>query len=165
MNTITYDMVQLERQLSVAEALTWVGTPFHHMAKVKKVGVDCIQLLAAAFEHAGAVTPPPRAHYPANWFLHSDRELLLEALAPDFVAFDGDPLPGDVALFKFGRCISHAAIVVSTAPLRIIHSHRSTGVLLDQLTEHAPLWPRRAGYMRLKRWADVEQAASLVPSA
>lgn len=158
---ISHDVAQLERQMSVAEALTWVGTPFHHMAKVKKVGVDCVQLLAAAFEHAGAITPPPREHYPANWFLHSDRELLLDALTPHFIAVD-EPLPGDVALFRFGRCISHAAIVVSTAPLRIVHSHRSTGVLLDVLGEHGPLWPRRAGFMRLKRWADVElsQAAT-----
>ena len=30
-----------KNQLAVAEALTWLGTPYHHQGRVKGVGVDC----------------------------------------------------------------------------------------------------------------------------
>ena len=44
-----------QRQAVVAEALTWLGTPYHHRARVKGAGVDCGQLLAAVFEGAGVL--------------------------------------------------------------------------------------------------------------
>ena len=28
----------------VAEAMTWLGTPYHHRGKLKGIGVDCAQL-------------------------------------------------------------------------------------------------------------------------
>ena len=34
----------------ILEAMDWVGTPYHHQARVKKVGVDCAQLVAGVAE-------------------------------------------------------------------------------------------------------------------
>ncbi len=55
------------RQAVIAEAVTWIGTPFHHAARVKGAGVDCLMLLAEVYERAGAaphVVPP---FYVQDW--------------------------------------------------------------------------------------------------
>ena len=36
-----------------SEALTWLGTPYHHQGRVKGVGVDCGQILISIYEKAG----------------------------------------------------------------------------------------------------------------
>lgn len=35
---------------TVAEALTWLGTPYHQQGRVKGVGVDCGTLLCEVYE-------------------------------------------------------------------------------------------------------------------
>lgn len=107
----------------VAEAMTWLHTPWHHMARIKGVGVDCAQFLAAVFEAEGLVPPLDLGYYPADWHLHQDRPRFLEVLAllADPVAL-ANPQPGDIAMFKFGRHAAHGSIVVGW-PL-IIHAYR-----------------------------------------
>ncbi|WP_436904878.1 hypothetical protein [Acinetobacter johnsonii] len=39
-----------KNQLAVQEALTWLGTPYHHQGRVKDVGVDCGTLLCEVYE-------------------------------------------------------------------------------------------------------------------
>lgn len=34
---------------AVAEAITWLGTPYHHQGRVKGVGVDCGTLLCEVY--------------------------------------------------------------------------------------------------------------------
>ena len=34
------------REAVVTEAKTWIGTPFHHAARIKGAGVDCLMLLS-----------------------------------------------------------------------------------------------------------------------
>ncbi|MBN8902827.1 MAG: hydrolase, partial [Rhodospirillales bacterium] len=43
--------------------------------------------------------------------------------------------PGDIALWQFGRCFSHAAIV-SQWP-RIIHAHTRAGVVIEENADSA----------------------------
>jgi cell wall-associated NlpC family hydrolase len=93
------------RVAAIAEARSWVGTKFHHGARIRGVGVDCGQLLAAVYQPA-----EPGPDYLPDWWQHGDREILLDqvlAYAHEVAA----PQPGDVALWKFGRCWSHAGIV------------------------------------------------------
>src|SRR5260370_9302840 len=49
------------RAAVVQEAESWIGTPFHHAARVKGAGVDCLMLLAEVYQHPGVVAPidPP----------------------------------------------------------------------------------------------------------
>lgn len=161
MNATDAPVAALERQMVVAEALSWMGTRFHHSARVKGAGVDCIQLITAAFTKAGVVDQPQIDFYPTDWFLHGARELLLDGLLPHFeyLADGAAVLAGDLMLFKFGRAISHAAIVVTSQPqLRIIHAYRGAGVVVDDLDQHHAYWVRREGFMRLRRWSALEAA-------
>jgi NlpC/P60 family putative phage cell wall peptidase len=38
----------MTRDEFIAEARTWIGTPYHHQARVKGVGVDCVGLVICA---------------------------------------------------------------------------------------------------------------------
>jgi len=54
---------ELERQLVIKEALTWLSTPFHHEAMIKGAGVDCGMFLAAVYRVAGLIPEFTVAHY------------------------------------------------------------------------------------------------------
>jgi cell wall-associated NlpC family hydrolase len=144
----------IERIRVVDEARTWIGTPFHHAQALRGVGVDCAHLLVAVYSAAGLVHPPMITHYAADWFLHERAERLLEILADHCVPVIGRPGPGDIAVFRFGRAISHAAIVQDFP--HIIHAERTVGrVVEDRCAPNDAITSRWAGAWTLKRWAEM----------
>jgi hypothetical protein len=64
----------------VTEARAWMGTPYHHHARIKGVGVDCAQLLCEVYEAVGLVPHIDTGHYPHDWHLHRGEELFMEWL-------------------------------------------------------------------------------------
>src|SRR5580693_6932362 len=109
------------RQKVVEEARRWIGTPYHHRAKVLGAGVDCIQLLVAVYSACGLIEDADTGDYPMDWMLHRDEERYLNGVMQYAVETD-TPLPGDVVVWRFGRCISHGGIIVEW-PF-IIHAYR-----------------------------------------
>ncbi len=110
----------------VAHARAWLRTPFHHQGRVKGVGVDCLQFLIAVNQESGLLPEVQYEHYPRDWHFHQDEERYLNAVSR-YARRVEIPLPGDFALFKFGRCVSHAAIVIDW-PL-CIHAYVGQGVV------------------------------------
>jgi cell wall-associated NlpC family hydrolase len=125
-----------QRSVVIAEAETWLQTPYHHMARVKGGGTDCLMLLAEVYEAAGVIPHIDVPFYPPDWNLHRDAERYLEGLMPYAREIDGLPRRGDVAIFKFGRCFAHGAIVVSWP--RLIHAWCDAGVVSAD-ADQAPL--------------------------
>jgi NlpC/P60 family putative phage cell wall peptidase len=121
------------RQRVVTEAEGWIGTPFHHAARVKGAGVDCLMLLAEVYERAGVVGHVDPPFYVPDWHLHRDAERYLEGLVPYARPVEA-PLPGDIALFRFGRTFSHGAIVTEWP--RLIHAYWTIGVVHGDATLH-----------------------------
>lgn len=140
------------RQAVVAEALTWLRTPWHHEGTIKGAGVDCGQFLIAVFAAVGLIAPIKTAHYPADWNLHRDEArfmtLLLEYADP--VA---QPLPGDIAMFAYGRQDAHGAIVTDCTGPTIIHAWRDEGMVTLSDLSASPIAERLTGYYRLKALA------------
>jgi hypothetical protein len=88
-----------EQQAAVAqEATTWLGTPYHHCADVKGVGVDCLMILCAVFCTTGLVPWTDPRPYPTDWMLHHSAEIYLAGLErhADRVPGGETPQPGDV---------------------------------------------------------------------
>jgi len=115
-----------QRAAVLAEAESWLGTPYHHMGRVKGGGTDCLMLLAEVYERARVIPHVEVPFYPPDWNLHRDAERYLEGVtryAREIV----EPQPGDVAVFKFGRCCAHGAIIVAWR--RLIHAWHSAGVV------------------------------------
>jgi NlpC/P60 family putative phage cell wall peptidase len=128
-------MSDLRRAAVVAEARSWIGTPFHHAGRVKgrAGGVDCLMLLAEVYQRAGICARVAPPFYVPDWHLHRDAERYVEGLlghAREIAA----PLPGDIALFRFGRTFSHGAIV--TLWPRLVHAYWQQGVVPGDATLH-----------------------------
>lgn len=122
------------RQAVVAEAESWLGTPFHHEARVKGAGVDCLMLLAEVYERAGVIEHAKPPHYPPDWHLHQGAERYMDGLLGYAQPIFGPPGPGDVALFRFGRTYSHGAIVVEWP--KLIHAYWQIGVVHGDATQY-----------------------------
>lgn len=122
---------QLQREAIVKEALSWVGTPYHHMGRIKGVGVDCSMLLVEAYHKAGLVERLEIPYYPPDWHLHRNAEMYLEELLKHAVELpEGQlPQPGDIALWKWGRTYSHGGIVTKWP--EIVHAYLKMGVVIE----------------------------------
>ena len=56
-----------QRAAVVAAARAWIGTPYHHMADIKGVGVDCAMLLVRVYCDLGLVEHfDPRPYTPTG---------------------------------------------------------------------------------------------------
>jgi cell wall-associated NlpC family hydrolase len=102
------------RAAVVAEAMTWLGTPWRHRGRVKGAGVDCAQFVIKCYAAAGVIEDFDTGEYPRDWHIHKTDEWFLR-FVPSFARQieAADVGPGDLVLFKIGRVFSHAAIVVT----------------------------------------------------
>jgi hypothetical protein len=72
MSEIQKSIEQEQRAAVVAEARTWLRTPYHTMGRVKGAGCDCYTLLLEVFGKVGLFTDKDEdVFYPRDWFLHT----------------------------------------------------------------------------------------------
>lgn len=104
--------VEEQRQAVWTEALTWLRTPWHHEARAKGAGVDCAQLVIAAYVGAGVIADFSPGQYPRDWHIHKTVERFLSFVPRFAVEIDpGRAAMGDLILFRIGRVYSHGAII------------------------------------------------------
>jgi len=111
----------LQRARVVEAARRWLGTPYHHAADLKGVGVDCAMILVRVFCDLGLVEPFDPRPYTRDWMLHRDDERYLGCLLARAREVE-QPQPADVMLFRVGRCYAHGGIVTKLDPLTIVHA-------------------------------------------
>jgi cell wall-associated NlpC family hydrolase len=120
----------------VAEALSWVGTPYKSNAMVKGPGggTDCAMLLAAVYGELGLLPeyhdPRPYAPY---WHVHRQEELYMQVVLKYAHEIQGLPLPGDVVMFQIGRLYAHGAIVIQW-PL-VVHAVGNSCVVPEDISK------------------------------
>src|SRR5215470_9319260 len=98
-----------QRQRVLAEAETWLRTPYHHMGRIKDGGTDCLMLLVEVYEATGVIGHLKVPFYPPDWNLHRDAERYLRGLmqyareVPPIEVPGSGPgtRPGNVAVFRF----------------------------------------------------------------
>ncbi|MDO5058590.1 MAG: NlpC/P60 family protein [Neisseria sp.] len=118
------------REQIVAEAESWLGTPYHHAAEVKGAGTDCGMLLVAVYRTCGVIPAIDPRPYPQDWHLHRSEERYL-GWVRRFGRETDSPQAGDVAVYRFGRTFSHGGILTGTGEL--IHAYVGRGVVRDEL--------------------------------
>ena len=136
-----------ERAAIVAEARKWIGTPYHNCADVRGAGVDCGMLIVRCFCDTGLVPPFDPRPYPPDWHLHRSEERYL-GFVFDRTKEVSEPQPGDVVVFRYGRCYSHGGIVTAASPLSLVHAFQpARRVVEEELRTNSALsepkrWPR-----------------------
>jgi cell wall-associated NlpC family hydrolase len=120
-----------QRATVVAAARAWIGTPYHHAADVKGAGVDCAMLLVRVYSDLGLISPFDPRPYVRDWMLHRDDERYLGFLL-ERARMVSEPGPGDVILFRFGRCFSHGGIVTKFDPLTIVHAFAPARIVFEE---------------------------------
>jgi len=139
------DLEKQQRQAVCAEAISWLQTPYHWEGRVKHGGVDCGMFLLEVFERCGLIEHTEVAHYSSSWHLHHSEQKYLGWVEKfGHEVKNRDPLPGDVVLYQYGRCISHGAIVINYP--QIIHSYIQLGVVYSDAEQNSLKKRQRAIY-------------------
>lgn len=140
------------RTAIVAEARAWLGTPYHHHARIKGAGVDCAQILIAIYCDALRLAPPmDPGQYSTQWHLHRGEEVYLDWLQAAGARQVQTPAPGDISMFRFGRTYSHSAIHVGGG--LVVHALLGAGVIETAITDE-PLASRE-----VQHWSAVGEGA------
>ena len=135
------------REKIIAEARSWIGTPYHNCADVKGVGVDCGMLIVRVFVDLGLVPPFDPRPYPRDWHMHnSDEERYLNLVLPRARRRDGsDPRRRDA--------VARRAILQSRRadfPPRSIEAVMTVETLCEALERGEPVKPRSFGSFNIR---------------
>lgn len=126
---------------ALAEARSWLGTPYRHQGTRKQVGCDCLGLVRGIWRALYAVPEPPVPVYSADWAESAADDALLAAARRHCVELDGlaDARPGDLLLFRWRHgCVSKHLGILNDKD-HLIHAYAGAGVVCSAL---AP-WRRR----------------------
>lgn len=117
-------MKQEHRDEIIKQAELWLGTRWHHNACRLGAGVDCGRFLIAVYVAAGLIEEFDVGQYAPDFMMHRAEERFLGWVMKHTDEVDV-PQRGDVAMWKFGKCFAHGAIVIEWP--RVIHSYRHEG--------------------------------------
>jgi cell wall-associated NlpC family hydrolase len=128
----------ISRSQVIAEAREWIGTPFHHQARIKGVGVDCVGLvLGVAWELGIAPRTLDEKGYPRV----PDGVSLMRTMRGHAAEIDrADMQPGDVIVLSFDRDPQHLGILgdYRHGGLSIIHAAGNTGRVIETRLMFSP---------------------------
>ncbi len=132
------------RDQIIAEARSWIGTPYRHQASRKGVGCDCLGLLRGVWREVAGAEPELPPPYSADWAEASRKETLADAARRHLLEIPLNEIaPGDVLLFRWRTHMpaKHCAILVSAE--RMVHAHDGAAVAEVYF---ANWWRRRLAY-------------------
>jgi len=125
----------------IAEARTWLGTPWQHQAHSKGVGADCAGLLRGVLIGCGLMPQNPEQWPGAAEFigygLDPDGHSLVRACATFMTPIEvADAQAGDAVVMKFKHLPQHLGILVPYlhGGLALLHSTNRPGV--HKVVEH-----------------------------
>lgn len=125
----------------VAEARSWLGTPYQHQASLKGVGCDCLGLVRGVWRAVEGEEPEAAPPYRPDWAELGGEELLLGAARRWLCErASGGAESGDVLFFRMaeGAPVKHAGIL--SAPDRLVHAYWGRTVVESPL---GPWWRAR----------------------
>jgi cell wall-associated NlpC family hydrolase len=132
-----------QRRAIIAEAKTWLGTPFRARSMVKGAGCDCATFAVGVYRATGMLPEDfelPK-QYSVHFGLHAEkpeeldfylrfaREAMLEIPA-------GEAKPGDLLVLNLARTWSHGGILLDW-PM-VIHAEERNGVRISNMEIDPP---------------------------
>lgn len=127
---------------AVAEARTWLGTPFKHQGCVRGAGCDCIGLIKGVGLALGLVDydpSSPQARAFANYSVMPNPRRMREGLATWLVQIPvAEATLADIYFMAWGREPQHVALITDCG---IIHSYSRAGKVVEHRLDD--LWCSR----------------------
>lgn len=116
--------VEVTREDIVAEARSWIGTPFLWQASVRGKGCDCKGLIAGIARHLGLPEAESIAAKIANYDRAFKPEQLIAGLEASMIRTH-DPKPGDVVaiVIEPNRYTLPRHLALLTSETRIVHCY------------------------------------------
>src|SRR3954471_18800976 len=94
--------VMPQSHLILAEARSWIGTPYRHQASLKGVGCDCLGLVRGVWRAFYGDQPEAAPPYPPGWGQAAPREPFFEAAARHLAPVSFERIRGgNVLLFRW----------------------------------------------------------------
>lgn len=136
---------RIDRAAVVAEARSWIGTPYHHQASLKGVGCDCLGLVRGVWRALHGDEPEVMPSYSPDWAEVRARETLAEAAGRHMVPVALSAVrPGDVLLFAMKDHAPAKHCTIISAPDLMIHAIESHPVA------EVTLWDSQRAGRRLR---------------
>jgi NlpC/P60 family putative phage cell wall peptidase len=135
------------RAAVAAEARSWIGTPYRHLAgadPVRGVACDCLGLIRGVWLGVYGVPAEKPPAYSPDWAEGTRQELLLDAarrLMREIPVTDARA--GHMIVFRWRPHLpaKHAGILVSDDPRRLVHAYDSARKVAE--VNLAPQWRQR----------------------
>ena len=118
----------------IAEAASWLGTPYHHRASLKGVGCDCLGLVRGIYRSVCGPEPREVPAYPQHND-GSESERLTAALDAHLMRVAAPGRPGDILVFRLRPKFPARHCGVLVEPRRFIHAVSGRSVSLVALSE------------------------------
>jgi len=124
-----------ERQQIVEAARRWLGTPFHHQARARGIGVDCIGLVIGVCRDTG------RGEYDFHAYdEHPSAKTLLGEVSRNLDR--GHALQeGSILLFNIVREPQHFGIYTGSVKNTMVHAYAVHGKVVEEPFD--AVWRRR----------------------
>ncbi|MCV6576263.1 MAG: NlpC/P60 family protein [Cohaesibacter sp.] len=129
-------MTNIEGDIIIEFARSWLGTPYHHQASVKGVGCDCLGLVRGIWRELYGFEAARVPAYSPDWGDTANAESLLIAGQTylDEIAI-ADMGPGDVFAIRWKGAQSAKHLGIITGPDRFIHAYEKKGVIEVTLSD------------------------------
>ena len=116
-------MMDLNKRI-IEEVMKWKGVKYQHRSTTKQ-GCDCTGLIVGVMQALGYIKSYKMRKYPSDWNLHSMADNYILEEIEKFADKVSDMKSGDIVLFRFGKCIAHAGILLENK--LFIHNHKKAG--------------------------------------
>jgi NlpC/P60 family putative phage cell wall peptidase len=132
------------REAIIAEARSWIGTPYHHQACLKGVGCDCLGLLRGVWRAVIGTEPETPPPYAADWAEASGEETLRAAALRYLSEIPLSEIAGgDVLLFRMSRTAPAKHCGIATDGEHMVHAWTGRSVCETPL---GAFWRNRLVY-------------------
>ena len=125
----------------LAEAMTWIGTPYRHQGSLRGVGCDCLGLVRGIWRAVYGEEPETPGPYTPDWAESGRGDPLIEAARRNCVEKPASTgAVGDLVVFRWRahHAAKHLGILLPEDAF--VHAYEGHAVMVSPLI---PQWRRR----------------------
>lgn len=125
----------------LAEAQTWLGTPYRHQGSRKGVGCDCLGLVRGIWRAVYGREPEAPPAYTADWAEAGTGDPLIEAARRHCAEKPAATMaPGDLIVLRWRPHHAAKHLGIAMPDGRFLHAYEGHAVTVSPLV---PQWRRR----------------------